>query len=507
MASAPWTDQPPLSAFALNDKLLGIDDSDGISKTILGSVLLAGLSAPKLLHVRNEQDLIDQFGADIIIPAGEAWSLAIDDSFTLSKPFKIGNASALEIIGTTINLNITYSGADHIFKLENVLNPAQTLVLRHIDFTGNDTNDIFNLKLSLIVILEDVIFNNFFEVGSIETQFFDIRFVAFQVIQDGLIIINPTAGNFNQVNLNQPASAFDVTAITILSPDNVVQITANQCFSSDDNSTMFYLDPLASVGSAYIIENTTGTFTDLFRQGLNIPVTSVFNFAGVANFVTTLPHGLSLGDPVAMSTFSESTYNGTFIVGFIPNATEFLLINILFVANDTGIVDSASLDSTDILVTSRDNPGFPTSMSTGNAGLQLVAPITVTINTQDVPEVITDVNWVQNNLERFSEDTGTPNQGRLILNGLSTKRYSVTYSATINRSGGGGVDVGIVLLKNGTIIGVNPPRAFNSVITGLTRTDIVELTENDVIQVAVINYNGIADIDVYQVNLAVSLTN
>lgn len=505
MSSEFWTQQPSMGVFDLNDTLLGIDASDGISKTILGSVLQTGLSPPKLLHVRSEQDLINQFGVDIIIPANEAWTIVVDDSFSSAKPFKLGNNASLEIYGSTIDLVVTFTAAGFFFKNENVLNPGNTLNLHDIDFTGSGINAVFDLNLSFIVVTNDVIFSNFIVAGTITTQFFDFRFTLFTGILVGLAIINPSAGTFNQLNIDQPASPVMITAVSIISSGSP-QIIATNCFSSDSTLNMFYFSPLVNNNASFVVNNTTGTFAELFTPGPPQNVISVLNDGGLASFVFAAPHGFTPNNFINMSGFSESSYNGEFKIVSTPSATE-IITGVSFVADDSGVADPSSLDSTDIQVLAKDNPRFPASMTTGNYGLELASSITVTINTQDVPEPITNVNWTLTGSERTEVDSGTPDQGRLVIKNKGTRKYTITYSATINRSGGGGVDVGIVLLKNDVIVGSNPPRAFTTAITPLTRTDTIEVDENDVLQVAVINYAGIVDIDVLQANLNLSLTN
>ena len=240
-----------------------------------------------------------------------------------------------------------------------------------------------------------------------------------------------------------------------------------------------------------------------------ITITAVANNgSGFNHYICSAPHGLITGQSVVISDFvTQTAYNGTAIV----TATDTDLTGVTFDTDttfggtDIGLMDRSSLDSTNLPVISKGNPRQPNSMTTGDAGLELATEITIDIVTQDVPVPITDAGWDFNNLERTSADTGTPNQGRLVVDELGTRRYSITYSATIQRTGGGGVNVGIVLLKNGDIASFNPPRVFTVAVTPLTRTEIIEVTQGDILQVAVINYAGDIDINVYQANMTLLL--
>lgn len=505
----------------VDQEIINLPDDSGTPLNLAQSIPMQGLSADtrrrtlgditssfvpsKLLYVKNQIELQAQFGNDIIIPDAESWTVVTLESFPMSKPFKLGDNSTLEIIEGSANLEIEYTGPGFLFQLENTVNPARSLILRNIDFNGDGTNDIFDLKLTSLF-LDGVTFINFNNLGTVETLFYSIEFTAILGIKIGLVIKNAIRGRFDRFNLNQGPSTPPVTLISILGT-GVTTMNAENVFSSDTNSTVFFLDKNAGVGSSFIVKETTGAFANLFKQGTDIAINSVAdNGSGNTRHTTASPHNLQIGDAVVISGFvTQTTYNGTFIVTAIPSGTEFD-VAVAFVATDTGNMNTSSRDSTDILVDARDNPGQPSSMTTGEASLELGSPITVIITTGNVPEVISDSGWTANNLERITEDTVTPNQGRLIIDALATRRYSVTYSATIQRSGGGGVNVGIVLLKNGSIIGVNPPRVFTTSVTPLTRTDIVELTETDVIQIGVINYISTIDIDVYQANLSVILS-
>jgi len=51
------------------------------------------------VNVINQAQLESEFGTDIEIPNGDEITISINDSFTMTKPFKIGLGSSLEITG------------------------------------------------------------------------------------------------------------------------------------------------------------------------------------------------------------------------------------------------------------------------------------------------------------------------------------------------------------------------------------------------------------------------
>lgn len=460
---------------------------------------------PKFFSAKSQAHLESFFGTDILIPDGESWSIRLDEDFTLTKPFKIGDGSSLEIFRGSVNVNITYTGTGALFQNDNPANPIVVLDIHDITFTGDGTNDIFDVVVSFVVVTNNVIFNTFDNTGTLDSGFLDLRFTALQGVNSGFIFKNLVVGTLNQMNLNQGATSNDLTFITVLS-SSVTRLVARDCFSADSGSSMFYLDPNSAVNSTYVIQNSTGAFTDVFRQGVAQAITSVTDAAGQARFNTGGPaHNLTVGDFVIMDDdFTTVSYRGAFIVAAIPTAAEFMLEGVLFVADDTGTLNPASLDSTDVKVSATNNFGSQDSMFTGDSGLEIFgSEVTVTINTTNVSEVVTSASWAFSNLERFSE--GVSNEGQLVANDVATRRYTVGYSGTIEAVGGGSVDIGIILSKNGTDSSFNAPHTVNTGKIQITGSDIVELTDTDTLQVKVINYLNTANIDVSQLSLVVSL--
>lgn len=505
MSSVPWSDKALKAVPVEADKTLIIDSDDSQNKQVtLGDIISSVSPASKLLLVSEQADLETQFGTDIIIPDFESWTLLVVESFTLTKPIKIGSFSTLEVTGSSINLNITYTGIGALFQNENLANPIRLLDVGNMEFIGDNTNDVFDVVAGFSIIIErSVLFTSFNAAGTWETLFFDIEFASLQGVKIGLIIKNPFGGSIRGFSLNQASSTPPVTLISILT--NVAsQVSVEECFSGDITSSIVFFDPNSPAGAKFNIVRTVGTFANLFAQGTDIAIDSVVdNGSGETEFTANSAHGLEVGQAVVLSGFGvQTTYNQTAIVTAISGLTFDCAIT--FVATDTGNLNAASLGSTDVNVSAVNNVGSQDSMFTGDSGLEIFGTeITVIINTINVPEVITSVSWAFSNLERFS--IGVNNEGQLTTDDVTTRRYNVSYSGTLEKVGGGSVDVGVVLLKNGSVISFNAPHTVNTGKIQISGSDIVELTETDTIQVAVINYIDISDIDVSQVSLVVSL--
>lgn len=464
-----------------------------------------GALAPKILHVSSEQDLIDKFGDPITIPDGEAWTVILDESFTLTKPFLIGDGSSLEVKQASLNTSIAYTGTGALFQNENSANPIFALLVNNMAFFGNAANSIYDIIATRRVVTNTVDFFNFESIGIIESPFIGFLESTAGDIQRGIVIKNSQGVVLDTFNVfNQTPASPPLTFITIISTAPTV-VAMRNCFIFDTGSEAVFFDPNAPTGSSFIIDDTSGFFTNLFQQGTDIAIDSVAdNGSGDTRHTTASPHGLEIGQAVVISGFAtETTYNGTFIVTAIPTSTTFD-VEVAFNLTDTGNMNESSLDSTDVIVSANSNVGSPDSMFTANAGLEIFgSEVTTTINTINVPEVVTSASWASAALERFID--GVANQGQVIAQDTATRRYTVEFSGTLEKSGGGAVDVGLVILKNGTNISFNPPHTVNTGKIQISGQDIVELTSADTVDVAVINYQGTSDIIVSQLSLVINL--
>lgn len=509
MSSLPWSVKGTKAIPVEADKFLLIDSEDVPGPTQNKTTTLDGITssftASKLLRVKSQADLEAQFGSDIIIPDGEIWTLKILESFTLSKPIKIGAGSSLQIRDEVAGLSITYTGTGDMIQNENSANPIGSLAIFAIRFSTTGSAAAFDIVGNGLFRLDGTVFVGFESLGTIESMFGTICFTGNFNITGGITFINPQTIQINNFNLTAPANP-SLTFITIISTGNP-SIRIENCSINNTNADVLFIDPSSGDGSRYSIQNIQGSFNNLFVPGTDQAVSNVVNgTGGQARFQTSGAHGLVVGDRVVLSGFLvETSYNKTDVITSVPTASEFMLgADTPFTATDTGNVTQASRDSTDVTVRAINNTGSPDSMFTGDSGLEIFgSPQTVTISATDTPEVIVNAGWAFNNLERFSE--GISNQGQLIADDAETRRYRVNYSASIEKLTGGSVDVGIVLLKNGSIIGFNPPHTSNAGVVQIVGTDIIELTKDDTLDIAVINYGDTNDIRVSQAGIVVSL--
>ncbi len=439
MSAERWSEQPLKAIPEDADEILVIDPSEpAVQKRATLISVIANVSSPsKLLRVSNEADLVAEFGTTLQIPDGESWTVLALESFAMTRTFTIGDGASLQFRGATINLKITTTAFPIVFKNTNPANPISLLNIGNIEFVGDGTNTLFDIVASFSVIIErSVLFTNFKDAGTIETSFFDFEFAALQGVDIGLIIKNPFGGALRGFSLNQGPSSPPVTLVSIIT--NVAsQVTIQDNFTNDTNSKMVWIDPNAPADAKFTVEGALGTPAEMFAQGTgDVAIASVANNgAGNTEFTAGAAHGLEVGQPVVLSAFAgQATYNGTFIVTAISGLT--FDCEITFVATDTGNLNAASLDQTDVKVTGTNNVDTRNSMTQAEA--RTGATLTVDGSGQvDVP--IEDLipapgDWiVDSNTEEFTIDTST---GLITYNGIEDKTFRIEYQLTATPTSG-----------------------------------------------------------------------
>ena len=466
---------------------------------------------PRQINVKSQAQLEAELGANLEIPDSTGITIFVDESFSLSKPFKIGDNSALRIQSGVIRTVITYTGVGAMFQNTNPANLIGSLIIQDIVFAGNSNSSFVDIRgilpptaISLFLISELSI-SSFNSLGYASMAINDIAKLLPTNITTGIFFENALAVIMSQSAITQIAT-HDMTFVSISTFfPATINLNIFNGFGYDATDTMFYLAPTIPTSANISVTNAILTLGDLFQQGLEIPATASAAGADVndTQFDITA-HNLKVGQVIELADFGTFPgYNGIHRVTVVNDANS-VDIDVAFLGVDaTGNVNAQSLDSTAIQVSAQSNPGQADSMFTGDAGLELFgSEPTVTINTIGVPEVITSASWAFSNLERFS--IGVTTEGQLISDEPSTKRFSVAYSGTVEKVGGGSVDVGIVILKNGTNVSFNAPHTVNTGKIQISASDIVELTAGDIIQVAVINYVDTSDIDISQISLVVN---
>lgn len=466
---------------------------------------------PRQINVTSQAQLESELGINLEISDNTGVTIFVDESFSLSKPFKIGDNSALRIQSGVIRTTITYTGTGAMFQNTNPANLIGSLIIQDIVFAGNSNSSFVDIRGILpptavsLFLISELSINSFNSLGYASMAINDIAKLLPTNITIGIFFENPLAVIMSQCAITQ----LDTHDMTFVSISTFFPATINlnifNGFDFDNMDTMFYLAPTIPLAANISVTNAILVDGDLYQKG--ILTGSTANAMGAdANDtqfdITT--HDLKVGQVIQLVDFTTQTgYNGIHRVTVVngPNSVD---IDVAFLGVDaTGNVTAASLDSTDVQVSAERNPGQADSMFTSDAGLELFgSELTVIISSQNIPEVITSASWAFSNLERFS--IGVANEGQLISNEPSAKRFSISFSGTIEKGGGGSLNVGIVVLKNGVNVSFNPPHTVNTGKIQISGSDIIELEKDDIIQVAVINYADVANIDVSQISLVVN---
>lgn len=459
-------------------------------------------------HATSQADLEAAFGTDLIIPAGESKFVYIDESFTLTKPFKKQAGSSLLLASHSITITLTYTGPGALIQMDGAVVGAITQI-EDITLKGNFTNECFALEDSLFLIMKRAPTTEFARVGSLR----------------GMIILWDESGPFTNLS---GISYIDTPAISITTtgPNGVgvppttmfsfinessarMDVVVENCiYTTDSTHEFLFIDPNSDQASSFKIRDSGVIATvpnSLFQKGVNEEVTAVADNGSGKLRCTNVEHGQVNKTYAVLSGFAESTYNRTALITVIDNGT-FDTEDIDFVPGaDSGTINRSSLDSRDPRVIAEDNPEQRDSMFTAEASLESFdTPIQSSSLAPGAFEVITSVNWMFNKLERFEE--GVSNEGQVKCKDLSTREYDIKYSGTIEKDGGSAGNIGIILLRNETEeVSFNPPQTINTGTIQISANDLIELSEDEDIQVAVKNYDtSSVVIKTSQVSLVIS---
>lgn len=491
MSAEPWSNRPKISALDTTDILMRrtpiravknqeIPFSDIIpfiyeniptltdgKFTILSSAQIAfeqggsvfrGTVRPNPLRQINVQlnsQLVNELGGNLEIPDGVQLTIVIDNSFTINTPIKLGIDSGLEIYGSTTQTNLAYLGAGGIFQNLNPGNQARQLSIHSLGLVGDINNtDLFNIKLTGILALDSLVLQNFKSLGTIEVQKPDFRSIDARNIKQGLTIKNPNTVLINDFFVRPVLSSGFTLFSFIIKSSNVI-ISLNQIVPGtgfNEGSSLFFLDPnMPSGGSFNITESRNLPPGDFYQLGSEIVISSVAdNGSGKVRFTAASVHGLVVGKALVLDAFSESTYNGTFIVTAVPTTTTFDVEEITFNVDDTGTMNTSSLDSTDVQVQANSNPGLADSMflvearTTGT--IEVVSILNTLVPIVDITPIAGDFE-ADPGTERFTVDTTT---GIVTYIGLQPILALISYELNAEKTTGSDQNLNISLHINGT---------------------------------------------------------
>jgi len=387
------------------------------------------------INAINQAQLEAALTSNLVIPDGTTVSISIDESFTLTKPFLIGDGAVLEIFAPNVETVLTYDDTGNTLFQQNTGSPIRALIITNLQLTSQNGTEILldGLVGTSRLFVTDTRFASFARMGTIEIPFVRFNGIAPFNIGIGFILKKVTTFVMVESLLRNP-SANGTTFISFFTDGVPVTALANASLTSDISTgdRLFYLDPNSPAGSSYSIKDTSFAGTgDFYQLGVNANADAIAGAPAGSIRLTVTGHGLDVGQVVNVSGFVVNTgYNATSIVTAIIDVNT-VEVEGTFVAPEAGgNLDANSLDGTSVLVSSDDNTDVPDSMSHAEERTDTVLEVDgsggIDVPVVDVTPTPTD--WVADgNTEEFTIDTTT---GLITYNGIDDKTFLIQYQLT-----------------------------------------------------------------------------
>lgn len=472
---------------AANDGRLYIKDINGTSDLFFlddaGTEKHFRPIADNTFYISTQAQLEAALGVDLEIPDDTKVTINLLGNITLTKGFKLGSLSSLWITSIVVNPQIFFDPTvttDPLFSNTTPGVPHQIIRLigigivditgapgsttsKFVDLTGVNTGAVI-LSTSQVTVV------NFNDLGTIENGVLNLEKQFYLNFSKGFIfkdILKVVADNVDSIPFT--ASTF----ISIIGSNAPILTAFGMLPGGIADSSILFIDP--AVTSASIIsvrDNAVPPPAELFQQGTDITVDSAAlgtSGAGFTNFTTAAAHGLVAGQVTVNSTFADSAYNGTFVVVSVdtPLTGTVYEVEATFTATGAGIMNEASLQSTDLVVSADDNLGFKDSLAAGEVNQVNTVSFTATGGgtfdpIQDDTPTAGDFA-ADPSTERFTIDTST---GEATYVGLEPLTCIISYQVVLDRDGGSAQDVTVAIRQNtGDVI---KTEIFNALVSSGT---------------------------------------
>lgn len=454
------------------DNLLDIGTTQVSSaKTILqqNGITFKGTSRPNpsnQINIQSQEQLEAELGSNLELPNNKITTIAIDDSFTLTKPIKAGLNSGL-IMGSDTGALITYDNPNSGIPFIQNKTPGDSmsfLLAENLSITDARVGEstFIDVECSLFISLLGLTLNTFGRLGTIECPSVAMTRVGFFSFYSGFNFINVPQLTVNTANMFI-ANTTQKTIFSMISNVPVFGSFKDIRITAPSATSLLFLDPNTPAGSRFVVESSDADNGSIYKTTTPVIVDSVAdNGSGKTRFTTASVHILFKNDAIVLSGFSEP-YNGTFVVLDEVSSTVFD-VDIPFTNDDTGTVDQISLDQTSPLVRANNNANSPDSKtaseSSTNGILEVDGSGGVAVPIVDITPVSGD--WVKDpSTQRFSVDTIT---GLVSYNGLNTITTKISYSLLAAQTSGAAQTTLYVVNING----VGQTKSETTIITAGT---------------------------------------
>lgn len=397
------------------------------------------------INVRNQAQLEDELGSNLEIPDEVELTVVLDDSFTLIKPFKVGNNSGFQLRQSKIGPRMQWDGPGAMIQNIDSLDEARFLSLENVSVRGDGTNSFLDVKIvsTGFSTFFGVSLSNLDSIGTLDTPAVVMSRITGFTINKGIVLVNTGQltldtlifGNFSATNTTWISVISDIISLIAITNANASNFAAGD--------SLLFLDPNSDPDAAFVValsRITVGAGEGEFYQlGTDIAIDSVTDGAPNAEFNTASAHGLAVGKPVVLSGFATSAYNRTFIVTVVDTpltGTKFETGVAFDIDESIGMMNKSSLDQTDVRVNADDNPVSPDSQtiseSRTNGGLEVDGSGEIDVPIVDITPVAGD--WIQDaTTERFSVDDTT---GIVTYIGKKSVTVMIKYSMTVEATSG-----------------------------------------------------------------------
>lgn len=323
-----------------------------------GVMLITGQLASRQPTLTTEVFSMSDFPAPssgvITLPSGK---YSIRAPISTSDRFEIGASSTVEIqVEDSRGSALTYTGTGTMFTSVGAIR----LAFDHANIicTGNGAQffDVTGGDLTLV-------HSRVTMTGTGTT--FGVMTDAENICITHLILNGQTDGltvqNIDGMNIQQTIMTSDQTGsnalITVLDNVNFTVNTCSLIVAPGASESVFFIDPTIDV--QVTIHSTTDLGVNgFFRTGTTGPIASFTDVATGTTAVTVtdnsgdalfndIAHGLVVGETVVHTTFTEASYNGTFVVTATADADTYE-VGLAFVSTDSGLFETTTTQVNDV---------------------------------------------------------------------------------------------------------------------------------------------------------------
>lgn len=419
---------------------------------------------PQTVFVESQAQLELTFPG-LVIPSNTTVTIYFNVTpMVFTSPFLLGENTSVEFRSLETNTRLIWDGADDtaFIQLAVAGERVNDFRITDIEVIGSGggptlTNNLVDLEVNRAFEIDESVIAVFKNLGKVFCdQLISIRECVVQDIGVGFVFDDAGITNIGGLLFNQSLlNTATPTMVSIIqsTSDNPMRILIDRLESinlSNANDRLLYIDSDLNDGSNVAISNssvvTSATSTSVFyQQGTSIDITTVSDQTPLARFTTAVAdHGLSVGDIITLSGFTDVEYNQTFTVTAVPTTNTF----------ETGV-------------------DFVTNVADGVIENQ---PVTISsINNLGVAQFVTEVDhgFVSGQVVRITGFTGTETYNETVqiqITGLDSFVSALVFDA--GNTGTGKVDGTSIDSGDSRVAAVNNPGTSSSMTQSETSSNV-----------------------------------